>query len=225
MKDKDGHFSAETITRNVETNITEPVNGVPAKITVKKDLESIVPTSPTDNIEPEVPIESLISNPQGSTMFAIMTQTETPVKTESHVGTENTTEPVNATTLNPTKPTALASEHVPVPVHVIKPLLSRPVMPVVQLPENNPAHEHTAVKPTNEKKKAHVETKSCVVRIEILTEADIVKDVHVHSNSQPTAPIKVKDATLETVETVETKYRTRSSVCTKPPHSTKSLGL
>ena len=41
------------------------------------------------------------------------------------------------------------------------------------------------------------ETVTQNVETNILTEADIVKHVHVHSNNQPTAPIKAKAATLE----------------------------
>ena len=57
----------------------------------------------------------------------------------------------------------------------------------------------------------------CTVRIEILTEADIVKHVHVHREAVPHAKVLM----VETVETSETAHFTRSHAKPKPDRTTR----
>ena len=59
----------------------------------------------------------------------------------------------------------------------------------------------------------------CTVRLEILTEADIMKHVHVHKElkSKMAPPTKPSEA----VETVETVHFTRSRTKTKPPRTSR----
>ena len=217
MKDKDGSFSVKTIAQNVETSVTKPINRESVTKVAKEDLESIVPTNTMDNDATEVSIETLITNPLGGTTSHTMMQTDPPVETEYHMEMENVTEPVNVTASDSTKTVSLAPENLSAPMQNDNPLPSRPVTPVVQLPENKPLIEQSPAKPTDVKKKVNIETKSCMVRLEILTETDHVKRVHVHTTRQLADPVNVKGVPMETVETVETKYRTQSSVQTKPP--------
>ena len=214
MKDKDGSFSVETAAQNVEISTNEPTNGeLTAKVS-KEDLESIAPTNTMDNDATEVPIETLITNPYSGTTSDTMMQTDPPVETEYCVETENVTNFVDVNASNSAETVASAPENLQGPLQTDNTLPSRPVTPVVQLLENKPLPEQLPVKSINVKNNVNIETKSCIVRLEILTEADIVKYVHVHRNNQLADPMRVKGAP---VETVETKYRTRSSVQTKPP--------
>ena len=202
----------------MEISTNEPTNGELAAKVSKEDLESIAPTNTMDNDATEVPIETLITNPHGGTTSDTMMQTDPPVETESHVEMENVTNFVDVNASDSTKTVASAPENLQGPSQTDNTLPSRPVAPVVQLPENKPLPEQLPVKSINVKNNVNIETKSCIVRLEILTEADIVKHVHVHRNNQPADPMRVKGAP---VETVGKKYRTRSSVQTKPPQSTR----
>ena len=98
-----------------------------------------------------------------------------------------------------------------------KPLPSRPVTPVAQLPENKLVDVTPPATPKNPPIKANV-TRSCIIRLEILTEADIFRHVHVHKNQPTSSQTAVKPVS---VETVETGYRTRSSLCLKPSRSNR----
>ena len=62
----------------------------------------------------------------------------------------------------------------------------------------------------------------CTVRLEILTEADILKHVHVHKEikSKMNPPAKLSEL-VGTVETVETTYFTRSCTKTKLPRTNR----
>ena len=62
----------------------------------------------------------------------------------------------------------------------------------------------------------------CTVHLEILTEADIVKHVHVHKDlkSKTVPPTKPGEA-VGTVETVETVHLTRSCTKRKPPRTNR----
>ena len=64
--------------------------------------------------------------------------------------------------------------------------------------------------------------KMCTVRLEILTEADIVKHVHVHKEieSKTAPPVKPKEL-VGTVETVETVHLTRSHTKNKTPRTNR----
>ena len=65
----------------------------------------------------------------------------------------------------------------------------------------------------------------CTVQLEILTEVDIVKHVHVHKEikSKTAPPAKPSElvGTVETVETVETTHFTRSRTKTKSPRTNR----
>ena len=65
----------------------------------------------------------------------------------------------------------------------------------------------------------------CTVRLEILMEADIVKHVHVHketeSKTAPPAKLSELVGTVGTVETVETVHFTRSRTKTKSPRTNR----
>ena len=62
----------------------------------------------------------------------------------------------------------------------------------------------------------------CTVRLEILREADIVKHVHVHKETESKTVIPVEtDEPVETVETVETAHFTRSCAKTKSPRTNR----
>ena len=62
----------------------------------------------------------------------------------------------------------------------------------------------------------------CTVRLEILTEADIVKHVHVHKEiKSKTAPPAKPSELVGTVETVETTHFTRSRTKTKSPRTNR----
>ena len=62
----------------------------------------------------------------------------------------------------------------------------------------------------------------CTVRLEILTEADIVKHVHVHqeTESKTASPVKASKP-VETMETVEKAHFTRSHAKTKSPRTNR----
>ena len=65
----------------------------------------------------------------------------------------------------------------------------------------------------------------CTVRLEILTEADIMKHVHVHKEiksktAHPTKPSELV-GTVGTVETVEMAHFTRSRTKTKSPRTNR----
>ena len=72
--------------------------------------------------------------------------------------------------------------------------------------------------PKNLPLKANITTRSCIIRLEILTEADIVQHVHVHKNQPTSNQTAVKP---DSVETVETGYRTHSSLHLKPSRSNR----
>ena len=57
---------------------------------------------------------------------------------------------------------------------------SRPMTPLPQFPQNKPTPEPKTSLPHPEKSTSIIGTKSCTIRLEILTEADIVKHVHIH---------------------------------------------
>ena len=62
----------------------------------------------------------------------------------------------------------------------------------------------------------------CTVRLEILTEADIAKHVHVHKEiKSKTAPPAKPSELVGTVETVETVHFTRSHTKTKSPRTNR----
>ena len=60
--------------------------------------------------------------------------------------------------------------------------------------------------------------KLCTVRLEILMEADIIRYVHVHKETQDSV---VTDKTVETVETKETVHFTRSHARPTPTHKNR----
>ena len=60
--------------------------------------------------------------------------------------------------------------------------------------------------------------KLCTVRLEILTEADIIRYVHVHQETQDSV---VTDKTVETMETEETVHFTRSRARPIPTHKNR----
>ena len=65
------------------------------------------------------------------------------------------------------------------PTNILGPaLLEAPKTP--QLPYNKPLPKQCETVLETKRPQTSVETKSCTVRLEILTEADIVKQVHVH---------------------------------------------
>ena len=71
----------------------------------------------------------------------------------------------------------------------------------------------------------HTNIRMCTVRLEILTEADIMKHVHVHKETEskmapPAKPSKLV-GTVETVETVEMVHFTRSRTKTKSPKTNR----
>ena len=57
---------------------------------------------------------------------------------------------------------------------------AKPMMPPPQLPQNKPVSKQPETVVETKRSQATVETKSCTVRLKILTEADIVKHIHVH---------------------------------------------
>ena len=62
----------------------------------------------------------------------------------------------------------------------------------------------------------------CTVHLEILTEVDIVKHVHVHKETKSkTAPPAKPSELVGTVETVETTHFTRSRTKTKLPRTNR----
>ena len=71
----------------------------------------------------------------------------------------------------------------------------------------------------------HTNIRMCTVRLEILTEADIVKHVHVHNEteSKMAPPAKPSElvGTVETVETVEMVHITKSRTKTKSPRTNR----
>ena len=77
-------------------------------------------------------------------------------------------------------------------------------------PQDKPVTNHT----TN--------IRMCTVQLEILTEADIVKHVHVHKEikSKMAPPAKLSEL-VGTVETVETTHFTRSRTKTKSPRTNR----
>ena len=64
--------------------------------------------------------------------------------------------------------------------------------------------------------------KLCTVRLEILTEADIIKHVHVHKETESKTVVSVEASEpVETVVTVETAHFTRSRAKTKSPRTNR----
>ena len=89
------------------------------------------------------------------------------------------------------------------PTNVLEPAsLEAPKTP--QLPHNKPLPEQHETVLETKRPLTSVETKSCTVRLEILTEADIVKQVHVHQ--EKTIPA----VTPSSVETPTDIHFTRS---------------
>ena len=96
----------------------------------------------------------------------------------------------------------LANPSLPSPIAI--PLTSPPGP---QLPHKDPTT--TPLEPTNTQinHQVPIKTHSCTVRLEILTESDIIKHVHVH---------REKDPPVETVEMPVDTHYTRSSTKSKP---------
>ena len=84
-----------------------------------------------------------------------------------------------------------------------------------QLPHNKPLPEQRETVLETKRPQTSVETKSCTVRLEILTEADIVKQVHVHQE------MTVPAITPSSVETPTDIYFKRSHAKPKPSRSTR----
>ena len=62
----------------------------------------------------------------------------------------------------------------------LQPPAVAPLTPPLQLPQNNSNPEPLEPVKTEKTTKVSTETRACTVRLEILTESDIVKHVHVH---------------------------------------------
>ena len=90
--------------------------------------------------------------------------------------------------------------------------------PSPQLLQNKPLMEQPKTIDGTKRSQAIVETKSCTVRLEILSEANIVKHVHVH---RETEPHKKTPPTVETVETSQATHFTRSCAKPKPDRITR----
>ena len=103
------------------------------------------------------------------------------------------------------------------PTNVLEPA-SLEVPETPQLPHNKPLPEQPEQCETvleTKRPQTSVETKSCTVRLEILAEADIVKQVHVHR--EKTVPA----VTPSSVETPTDIRFTRSHAKPKPSRSTR----
>ena len=96
--------------------------------------------------------------------------------------------------------------------------LAKPITLPPQLPQNKLLMEQPETVDETKRSQVTVETKSCTVRLEILTEANIVKHIHVH---QETAPHTKTPPTVETVETSKATHFTRSRAKPKPDRTTR----
>ena len=95
------------------------------------------------------------------------------------------------------------------------PLTLKPATPPPQLPNNKPISELSDGHPDQKNNLVTVRTKSCTVRLEILTESDIIKHIHVHQEVMPKNNMK-------TMVTVEMAHFTRLCVKPKPTQSSRS---
>ena len=86
-----------------------------------------------------------------------------------------------------------------------------------QSPKNTPPSVEKNCSSDSSQNTSAPGVKLCTVRLEILTEADIIRYVHVHQETQDSV---VTDKTVETVETEETVYFTRSR--TRPTPTCKN---
>ena len=84
--------------------------------------------------------------------------------------------------------------------------------PLLQKPTSSSTVTSAPLTELTDKKdtQPQIETRACTVRLEILTESDMIKHVHVHRNVE---------ASVETVETERSKPNTRLSTRTKVPRS------
>ena len=87
---------------------------------------------------------------------------------------------------------------------------------MTQSPKNKTPVAQESEKPEPHDKLGAPNMRLCTVRLEILTEADIVKPVHVHkeTDSKTVVPVET-DKPVETMETVEMVHFIRSRAKTK----------
>ena len=97
----------------------------------------------------------------------------------------------------------------------VRPSLPSPVVtplaPPPQLPHNNSTTMPLEPVITQKTTQGPIETRACTVRLEILTESDIIKHVHMHHK---------KDTLVETMETPKDTHYTRLSAKLKPNRTT-----
>ena len=93
---------------------------------------------------------------------------------------------------------------------------------MTQSPKNKTPVAQEGGKPEPHNKPVAPNMRLCTVQLEILMEADIIKHVHVHKETDSKTVIPVEtDKPVETVETVETAHFTRSLAKTKPTRTNR----
>ena len=193
-----------------------------------------LPTPTTNPTSPSTSDQTLTNEPPISNRSKLGTIDDGPPSSNQLVETERPATPAEKITKDePVGKSVSATQATPPEIKEDRTVenkqdeTNRPHMPGVesepfeqqsltQSPKNKTLVDQEGGKPEPHDKPVAPNMRLCTVRLEILTEADIVKHVHVHkeTDSKTVVPVET-DKPVETVETVETAHFTRSRAKTK----------
>ena len=218
----------------LESNVsTWPVE-MPA-VTITNESQLGPPPTPTTNhISPSTSDQALTNEPPISNKSKLGTIDGGPPSSNQQVETERPVTPAekitknepvgNSVSTNQATPpeikedgTAENETHRSHTLGVESEPLELPIM--TQSPKNKTPVAQESEKPEPHNKPGVPNMRLCTVWLEILMEADIIKHVHVHKETDSKTVVPVE--TDEPVETVETAHFTRSRAKTKPTRTNR----